>query len=263
MNNFEAIVLGLIQGFTEFLPISSSGHLEIGKALFGNKHDANESLLMTLVLHLGTALSTIFVFKKEIFKILSSLLKLKINENTLFASKILVSMIPAFIIGILFQQKIKTLFSNNLILVGVMFLITALILSVSKGKRCKFKMVSFKNSFILGVIQAIAILPGISRSGSTISIALILGIEKQKAAQFSFLMVLPIIFGSIFKIFLDIKKTSVDIDFLSLGLGFFTSFVSGIFACKWMIALVKKSKLKNFSYYCIFIGIFSIYYGLL
>ena len=124
-------------------------------------------------------------------------------------------------------------------------------------------MVSFKNSFILGVVQAIAILPGISRSGSTISIALILGIEKQKAAQFSFLMVLPIIFGSIFKIFLDIKKTSVDIDFLYLGFGFFTSFVSGIFACKWMIALVKKSKLKTLSYYCLFIGIFSIYYGLL
>ena len=263
MSNIEAIVLGLIQGLTEFLPISSSGHLEIGKALFGNIHDANESLLMTLVLHLCTALSTIFVFKKEIFKILSSLLKFKIDENTLFALKIVISMIPAIIIGILFQQKIKTLFSNNLILVGVMFLITALILNLAKGVSNKFKMVNFKNSFILGIIQAIAILPGISRSGSTISMALILGIDKQKAAQFSFLMVLPIIFGSIFKIFLDIKKTSVDIDYLSLSLGFFASFASGIFACKWMIAIVRKSKLKNFSYYCIFIGIFSIYYGLL
>ena len=144
-----------------------------------------------------------------------------------------------------------------------MFLITALILNLAKGVSNKFKMVNFKNSFILGIIQAIAILPGISRSGSTISMALILGIDKQKAAQFSFLMVLPIIFGSIFKIFLDIKKTSVDIDYLSLSLGFFASFASGIFACKWMIAIVRKSKLKNFSYYCIFIGIFSIYYGLL
>ena len=261
MSNLEAIILGLIQGFTEFLPVSSSGHLEIGKTLFGIKHEAYDSLLLTLVLHLGTALSTIFVFKKEIFEILSSLLKFKIDYNTLFALKIIVSMIPAVTVGILFQQKIKTLFTNNLILVGIMFLITALILYFANDIKNKVKMVSFKNAFILGVIQAIAILPGISRSGSTISVALFLGIDRQKATQFSFLMVLPVIFGSIFKIFLDIKKTSVDINYLSLGLGFLTAFISGIFACKWMVALVRERKLKNFSYYCIFIGIISIFYG--
>ena len=263
MSNLEAIILGLIQGLTEFLPISSSGHLEIGKTLFGIKYQAYDSLLFTLVLHLGTALSTIFVFKKEIFEILSSLLKLKIDYNTLFVLKIIVSMIPAVTIGILFQQKIKILFSNNLILVGIMFLITAIVLYIAGGIKNKTKTVSFKNAFILGVIQAIAILPGISRSGSTISLALILGIDREKAAQFSFLMVLPVIFGSIFKIFLDIKKTSVDINYLPLCLGFFTAFVSGFFACKWMVALVRKSKLKNFSYYCIFVSIISIFYGLL
>ena len=263
MSYLEAIILGLIQGLTEFLPISSSGHLEIGKKLFSIKHQAYDSLLFTLVLHLGTALSTIFVFKKEIFEILSSLLKLKIDYNTLFVLKIIVSMIPAVTIGILFQQKIKILFSNNLILVGIMFLITAIVLYIAGGIKNKTKTVSFKNAFILGVIQAIAILPGISRSGSTISLALILGIDREKAAQFSFLMVLPVIFGSIFKIFLDIKKTSVDINYLPLCLGFFTAFVSGFFACKWMVALVRKSKLKNFSYYCIFVSIISIFYGLL
>lgn len=263
MSNLEAIILGLVQGLTEFLPISSSGHLEIGKKLFSIKHQAYDSLLFTLVLHLGTALSTIFVFKKEIFEILSSLLKLKIDYNTLFVLKIIVSMIPAVTIGILFQQKIKILFSNNLILVGIMFLVTAIVLYIAGGIKNKTKTVSFKNAFILGVIQAIAILPGISRSGSTISLALILGIDREKAAQFSFLMVLPVIFGSIFKIFLDIKKTSVDINYLPLCLGFFTAFVSGFFACKWMVALVRKSKLKNFSYYCIFVSIISIFYGLL
>ena len=263
MSYLEAIILGLIQGLTEFLPISSSGHLEIGKKLFSIKHQAYDSLLFTLVLHLGTALSTIFVFKKEIFEILSSLLKLKIDYNTLFVLKIIISMIPAVTIGILFQQKIKILFSNNLILVGIMFLVTAIVLYIAGGIKNKTKTVSFKNAFILGVIQAIAILPGISRSGSTISLALILGIDREKAAQFSFLMVLPVIFGSIFKIFLDIKKTSVDINYLPLCLGFFTAFVSGFFACKWMVALVRKSKLKNFSYYCIFVSIISIFYGLL
>ncbi|MEC8599877.1 MAG: undecaprenyl-diphosphate phosphatase [Bacteroidota bacterium] len=262
MSNLEVIILGLIQGLTEFLPISSSGHLEIGKVLLGNNYQAYDSLLLTLVLHLGTALSTIFVFKKEIFEILSSLFKLKIDYNTLFVLKIIVSMIPTVTVGIAFQQKIKILFSNNLILVGIMFLITALILYVAGGVKNNTKMVSIKNAFILGIIQAIAILPGISRSGSTISMALILGIDREKAAKFSFLMVLPIIFGSTLKIFFDVKKTSLDIDYLSLCLGFFTAFISGVFACKWMVTLVRKSKLINFSYYCMFVGIISIFYGL-
>ena len=145
MSNLEVIILGLIQGLTEFLPISSSGHLEIGKVLLGNNYQAYDSLLLTLVLHLGTALSTIFVFKKEIFEILSSLFKLKIDYNTLFVLKIIVSMIPTVTIGIAFQQKIKILFSNNLILVGIMFLITALILYVAGGVKNNTKMVSIKN----------------------------------------------------------------------------------------------------------------------
>ena len=212
MSNLEVIILGLIQGLTEFLPISSSGHLEIGKVLLGNNYQAYDSLLLTLVLHLGTALSTIFVFKKEIFEILSSLFKLKVDYNTLFVLKIIVSMIPTVTVGIAFQHKIKILFSNNLILVGIMFLITALILYVAGGVKNNTKMVSIKNAFILGIIQAIAILPGISRSGSTISMALILGIDREKAAKFSFLMVLPIIFGSILKIIFDILFLNLDFD---------------------------------------------------
>ncbi|OUW35066.1 MAG: UDP-diphosphatase [Flavobacteriaceae bacterium TMED179] len=262
MEFIEAIILGIIQGLTEFLPISSSGHLEIGKAFFGNNSIGEESLFLTLVLHFATALSTIVVFKKEIQEILKGLLHLKINEHTNFSIKIIISMIPAIIVGLFFQDQIEALFSKNLVLVGSMLLLTSLILFLADQTGNTKNKVSFSNSFILGVVQAIAILPGISRSGSTIASALLLGIDRQKASRFSFLMVLPLIFGSMVKTLIDMEGVPKDMNILNLALAFTAAFISGIFACRWIISVVKKSKLKYFSYYCVFIGVVTLIYGL-
>jgi undecaprenyl-diphosphatase len=239
MNFVEAIVLGIIQGLTEFLPISSSGHLEIGKALFGNEVLGQESLFLTLVLHFGTALSTMVVFRKEIGEIIKDLFQFSINENTLFSFKIIISMIPAGLVGL-----------------------TALILYLADRSKKTEKNVSFSNAFVLGIVQAVAILPGISRSGSTIATAVLLGVDKEKAARFSFIMVLPLIMGSIAKTILDLEGVPHQTDSVALFLGFIAAFLSGIFACQWMIAIVKKSKLKYFSYYCIIVGSLTLAYGL-
>ena len=261
MEFIKAIILGIIQGLTEFLPVSSSGHLEIGKVLLGSDVIGEESLFMILVLHFATALSTIIVFKKEIQEILKGILFLKINEHTEFSIKIIISMIPAIIIGLFFQDQIEALFSRNLLLVGTMLLFTSLILFLADQARNTKKKVSFSNSLILGVVQAIAILPGISRSGSTIATAVLLGIDRQKASQFSFLMVLPLIFGSMVKTLIDMEGVPQDRNMITLALGFFTAFITGIIACRWMISIVKKSKLKYFSYYCLFIGAVTLIYG--
>ena len=263
MNYLEAVLLGIIQGVTEFLPISSSGHLEIGKTLFGNELVGEEGLFLTLVLHLGTALSTTIVFRKEIQEIFNSLLEFKLNENTLFFLKIIISMIPASLVGIFLQNQIEILFSKNLILVGTMLMITAVLLFLADRASNTHKQVTFSNAFVLGLVQAIAILPGISRSGSTIAIAVLVGIDREKAAKFSFLMVLPLIFGSMVKTFIDMDVNYENSNFLAIFFGFITAFFSGIIACKWMISLVKKSKLKFFSFYCISIGLLTILYGFL
>ena len=262
MRFIEAIVLGVIQGLTEFLPISSSGHLEIGKAIFGNEIMGQESLFMTLVLHFGTALSTIVVFKKEIYEIIKGISYFKKNEHTQFSIKIIISMIPATIVGLFFQEQIETLFSRNMVLVGAMLLLTAVILFISDLTRDMKKKISFFNAFILGIVQSVAILPGISRSGSTIASAVLLGVDRKKATSFSFIMVLPLIFGSMVKIIFDMETVPQNINIINLTLGFTAAFLSGIFACKWMITFVKRSKLKYFSYYCLFIGVATIFYGL-
>ena len=262
MNFVEAIVLGIIQGLTEFLPISSSGHLEIGKALFGNEDLGQESLFLTLVLHFGTALSTIVVFRKEIGEIIKDLFQFSINENTLFSFKVIISMIPAALVGLFLQDAIEALFSKNLILVGAMLILTALILYLADRSKKTEKNVSFSNAFVLGIVQAVAILPGISRSGSTIATAVLLGIDTEKAARFSFIMVLPLIMGSIAITILNLEGVPQQTDSVALFLGFIAAFLSGIFACQWMIAIVKKSKLKYFSYYCIIVGSLTLAYGL-
>ena len=262
MSYLEAIVLGVIQGLTEFLPISSSGHLEIVKAFFGNHSETEESFFLTILLHIATALSTVVVFKKEILEILKGLLKFKQNDSTSFSLKIILSMTPAALIGIFFQNDIEQLFSQNLILVGLMLLITALILFLADKVRNTNKEVSYLNAIILGIVQAIAILPGISRSGSTIATAVILGIDREKAARFSFLMVVPLIFGSMAKTISDSNLVIQKIELIPLLLSFFSAFVTGIIACKWMIRLVKKSQLKYFSIYCLVIGLIVIMYGL-
>lgn len=262
MNFIEAIVLGIIQGLTEFLPISSSGHLEIGKALFGNETIGQESLFLTLVLHLGTAMSTLVVFKNEILQILKGLFQLKLNEDARFSLKIILSMLPAAVVGLFLQDQIEALFSQNLVLVGGLLLVTAVLLFLADRAKDTQKKVSYSNAMILGLVQAVAILPGISRSGSTIASAVLLGVDREKAARFSFLMVLPLIFGSMAKKIVDLGGTPENTNTLALILGFGAAFLSGIIACKWMIALVKKSQLKYFSYYCILVGGITLFYGL-
>ena len=262
MKYIEAIIIGIIQGFTEFLPISSSGHLEIGKALFGNEAIGQESLFLTLVLHFATALSTMVVFKNEIREILNGLLDIKINDHTQFSIKIIISMIPAILVGLFFQNQIEALFSKNLVLVGIMLLFTAMILFLADLASDTQKKVTFSNAFVLGIVQAIAILPGISRSGSTIASAVLLGIDRQKATRFSFLMVLPLIFGSMAKTIIDSEGIPQNSNITILAIGFISAFISGIVACKWMITIVKKSQLRYFSYYCIFVGVITLIYGL-
>ena len=262
MSYVEAIVLGIIQGLTEFLPISSSGHLEIGKALFGNQAGAQESLFLTIALHVATALSTVVVFRKDILEIIKGLFAFKWNESTEFSYKIILSMIPAALVGLFLQDQIELLFARNLTLVGAMLCLTAIILFWADKAKKTDKTVSSQNAIVLGIVQAIAILPGISRSGSTIATAVLLGIDREKAARFSFLMVLPLIFGSMAKTILDADGLSHKIEFLPLFFGFFAAFFTGILACKWMIALVKKSQLKFFSLYCITVGGIAMVYGL-
>jgi undecaprenyl-diphosphatase len=258
MEAWESAVLGLVQGLTEFLPVSSSGHLELAKAILGDNSVPEESLLFTVILHFATALSTLVVFRKDVWVIVSGLLKFKWNEETRFSVKIIISMIPAVIVGVLFEEQLESLFGRNIAFVGSMLLVTALLLWLTDRARNTGKPVSYKNSFIIGIAQAIAILPGISRSGATISTSVLVGNDKSKAARFSFLMVVPLIFGKIAK---DIVSgdLSTETDNLSvLGLGFIVAFVSGLFACTWMITLVRKSKLSWFALYCVVIGLTAI-----
>ncbi len=261
MSVFESLILGIIQGLTEFLPISSSGHLELGKAIFGSEAIGQESLFLTLVLHLGTALSTLVVFRKDIMDLLKGIFSIKKNDSHTFMLKIIISMIPAVIVGLFFEKQISALFDKNLFLVGSMLLLTGIILFWAERVPKTIGEVSNQKALLIGLIQAIAILPGISRSGSTIAGALIIGIDREKAARFSFLMVLPLIFGSIAKSLIDFKGVPEQFETIPIVLGFFASFITGIFACKWMIGLVKKSQLIYFSFYCFILGGISLFYG--
>lgn len=261
MEIIDAIILGVIQGLTEFLPVSSSGHLELGKAILGDKSIPEESLLFTVILHFATALSTMVVFRKDIFLIFKGLLKFEKNEESLFSMKIIISMIPAVIIGLMFEERIENLFGSNTIFVGCMLIITALLLWLADKAMNTLKPVSMPNALFIGIAQAIAMLPGISRSGATISTSVLLGNDKTKAARFSFLMVIPLIFGKIAK-----DLVSGDLNFstansMPLFVGFIAAFISGLFACTWMISLVKKSKLSYFALYCIVVGILAIIFG--
>lgn len=258
MEVIDAIILGIIQGLTEFLPVSSSGHLELGKAILGDNSLPKESLLFTVVLHFATALSTIVVFRKDILEIIKGILKFEWNEDMKFISKIAISMIPATIIGVFFEEELELLFGGQIALVGFMLIITALLLYLADRAKNTNKNVSFSNAFIIGISQAIAILPGISRSGATISTSVLLGNDKTKAARFSFLMVVPLIFGKIAKDILSGELTYESSNILPLSIGFVAAFIAGLFACTWMIALVKKSKLTYFSIYCAIVGLIAI-----
>lgn len=258
MDILDAIILGIIQGLTEFLPVSSSGHLELGKAILGDQSLPKESLLFTIVLHFATALSTIVVFRKEVVEILKGLFQFQWNEQTQFSLKILLSMIPAVFVGLQFQKQLEDMFIGNILLVGFMLLVTGLLLFLADKAKDTQSHVTYPNAFIIGIAQAIAMLPGISRSGATISTSVLLGIDKTKAARFSFLMVIPLIVGSIVKELKDGHITYDTVQLLPLSVGFFAAFFSGLAACTWMISLVKKSKLSYFAIYCFIVGLLAI-----
>ena len=262
MSALESLILGIIQGLTEFLPVSSSGHLELVKAIFGNDYGQNQSLLITLNLHAATALSTIFVFRKDIWLIFSDVFRFRKSESLDFSLKILISMMPAVLIGLFFENFISSLFDGKVLLVGVMLTITAILLYLADQINENNSSIGFKNAFLIGLIQAVAIIPGVSRSGATIALAVILKINRDKAARFSFIMVIPLIFGSMAKSLLEGNILAESPNIIPLIIGFLTAFITGIFACKWMVSLVKKSQLKYFSFYCMIVGLISIVYSL-
>ena len=260
MDWIEALILGLIQGLTEFLPVSSSGHLEIGKALLGV--NAVDNLRFTVVVHGATVLSTIIVFRKDILSLLQGLFEFKWNESTQYVAKIAFSMIPIAIVGLFFKDQVEELFNTDkmLFLVGCMLLVTAALLAFTFHAKQKEKEISFRDALIIGIAQTCAVLPGVSRSGSTIATGLLLGNKKAEVAKFSFLMVLvPIIGENI----LDIFKTDVSqagsIDTSILIVGFIAAFVSGLLACSWMIKIVKKGKLIYFAVYCLIVGLIAMF----
>jgi len=259
MNWFEALVLGLIQGLTEFLPVSSSGHLEIAKSLFGVNTDT--SFYFTIVVHGATVLSTIVVFWKEILKLITGLFKFKQNEEISYIFKILLSVIPVLIVGILLKDPIESLFNGNLLFVGLMLLVTSLLLALAHFLQGRAKSIGYRDAFIIGIAQAIAVIPGISRSGFTIATGLLIGNKKDEIARFSFLMVLiPVIGANILEMIsgdLSVNSTGFGI----LAIGFLAAFISGYVACRWMISLVRRSKLIWFSVYCAIIGLLSIILG--
>lgn len=261
MTIFEAIILGIVQGLTEFLPVSSSGHLEIAAALLGSNSLPEESLLFTVVVHFATALSTIVVFRKDVAEILEGLFQFENNEKTQFSLKIIVSMIPAVVVGLLFEKQLEQLFGGKVVFVGFMLLITALLLFLADRAKNTGKPVSFINAIIIGIAQAIAMLPGISRSGATISTSVLLGIDKNRAARFSFLMVVPLILGKIAKDILSGDLTYQSSQFGNMVIAFIAAFVAGLIACTWMIQLVRKSKLSYFSVYCVIVGLLAIIAG--
>ena len=257
MGIIEAVILGIVQGLTEFLPVSSSGHLEIAKELL-SVSEQEQNLLMTIVLHAATALSTIIIFRKDITIIIAGLFQFKWNEEAQFSVKIILSMIPAAIVGLFFEDEIESLFGGQIVLVGSMLLLTGLLLFLADKAKKTDKKVSILNSILIGIAQAIAILPGISRSGATICTSVLLGVDREKAARFSFLMVVPLILGKMAKDMLSGDLATESTNILPLIFGFIAAFITGLAACKWMIRLVKKSQLKYFAYYCFAVGIISI-----
>ena len=256
MEWFEALILGLVQGMTEYLPVSSSGHLTIGAALFGI--EGEENLAFTVAVHVATVCSTLVILWKEIDWILKGFFKFEMNPETKYTLNILVSMIPIGIVGVFFKDHVEAIFGSGLLVVGCMLLVTASLLAFSYYAKPRIKEnISMRDAFIIGLAQACAVLPGLSRSGSTIATGLLLGNKKENLAQFSFLMVIPPILG---EALLDIMKglsgeeVMGDISTLSLVVGFLAAFVSGCIACKWMINIVKKGKLIYFAIYCAIVG---------
>ncbi len=259
MNWIEALILGVVQGLTEFLPVSSSGHLEIGKVILGV--EMKENITFTIVVHGATVCSTIVVFYKEIGALLKGVFSFSWNSSTSYFFKLLFSCLPVLLVALLFEEKVEALFTGNLKLVGFMLIITALLLAFTYYAKPKSKEISFFHSLMIGVAQAIAVIPGISRSGSTISTGLLLGNNREEVARFSFLMVLIPILG---KNFLDLFSNNMEHEpsrIIPLAVGFLAAFFSGWIACKWMINIVKRSKLIYFAAYCLIVGIVGLIFS--
>ena len=260
MDWIEALILGLVQGLTEYLPVSSSGHLAIGSYLFGI--EGEENLAFTVAVHVATVLSTLVILWKEIDWIFRGLFKCEMNAETKYVLNIVVSMIPVGIVGVFFKDYVEEVFGSGLVIVGCMLLLTAALLTFSYiAKPRKKEKISLRDAFIIGLAQACAVMPGLSRSGSTIATGLLLGNKKESLAQFSFLMVIPPILG---EALLDVVKglkgeeAFGGIDMMPLALGFIAAFVSGCIACKWMINIVKKGKLIYFGIYCAIAGVLTL-----
>ena len=264
MSWIEALILGLVQGLTEYLPVSSSGHLAIGSEFFGI--EGEENLAFTVAVHVATVLSTLVILWKEIDWIFRGLFKCQLNEETKYVLNIVVSMIPVGIVGVFFKDYVEEVLGSGLAIVGAMLLLTAVLLTFSYYAKPRQKeKISLRDAFIIGLAQACAVMPGLSRSGSTIATGLLLGNKKETLAQFSFLMVIPPILG---EALLDVVKglngeeAFGGIDALPLTVGFLAAFVSGCLACKWMINIVKKGKLIYFGIYCAIAGVLTLIYGL-
>ena len=258
MDWLEALALGVVQGLTEFLPVSSSGHLEIAKHLFGV--DPESSFTMTVVLHGATVLSTLVVFWQEILQLFKGFFKFKMNEETKYIFKIIISMIPVGIVGVFFKDKIEEFFNGNMVFIGSMLLVTAILLASAHFIRKRDRQIGYLDAFIIGIAQAFATIPGISRSGATICTGLLIGNDKDSLAKFSFLMVLiPIIGANLLELVGGEMGAGGATSISSLIIGFIAAFISGYMACRWMIALVKKSKLIWFALYCCIIGIVAMF----
>ena len=268
MSWWEALLLGIIQGLTEFLPVSSSGHLEIGQALLGTAGE--ENLTFAIVVHAATVLSTLVILWKEVAKLFNgTFTTLKWNEDKNYVAMILVSMVPVFIVGMFFKEYVEGFFGSGLLLVGICLCITAILLYfsewLSKRRAGIGHEVGYKDAIIIGLAQAVAVLPGLSRSGTTIATGLLCGVKKESVTKFSFLMVLIPILGEAFLELLDVLSGEVVVGamgILPLLVGFIAAFVSGCFACRFMINIVRRQKLIYFAIYCLFAGVFAILYGL-
>lgn len=265
MQWFEALILGIVQGLTEYLPVSSSGHLAIGSALFGI--DAKESLSFTIVVHVATVCSTLFMLWNEVKWLVVGLFTKNMNEEKRYIMNILISMIPVGIVGLFFKDYVEQVFGSGLLIVGLMLLLTSSLLALSYYyKPVAKKSISAKDSFIIGLAQAAAVMPGLSRSGSTISTGLLLGNDKSKLAQFSFLMVIPPILGEALLDSIKMIKSGGEttlVDNQHLIIGFLAAFISGCIACKVMINIVRKGKLIYFATYCAVVGALVIAYHFL
>lgn len=266
MNELEALILGLIQGLTEYLPVSSSGHLTIGQEVLGVS--GSDNLIFDVVVHVATVLSTLVILWKEIVWIFKGLFKFRWNDETRYTVNILVSMIPVGIVGVFFKDYVEEIFGSGLFVVAYFLMVTALLLTFSYYAKPRQKeKISLRDAFVIGIAQAAAVMPGLSRSGSTIATGLILGNKKEKLAQFSFLMVIPPILG---EALLDVMKAmkhgaeavTGGMSISALAVGFIAAFISGCFACKWMISIVKKGKLIYFAIYCAIISVVALIFSL-